>query len=163
MSADIYNDMELYSLVQTTNPHWEDRNRIISEMMEPNKTVIDLGCGAKNLLKFYTPSRYLGVDGLPSADLVVDLDSNFELPGHWDYAVNSGILEFVIRPDLYLEKIKTISQDYFFSWWRGPGWGRMPFDALETLISKNYKIVEIREMGLVNRIYKCQSLIRSMC
>lgn len=147
--------MELYSLIQTTNPHWEDRNKIIANMMEPNKKVIDLGCGAKNLLKFYKPSEYLGVDGIPSADLSMDLDSNFILPVGWDYAVNSGILEFVIRPDLYLEKIKTISREYFFSWWRGPGWGRMSFDALETLISKNYEIVEIREMGLVNRIYRC--------
>lgn len=147
--------MELYALAQTVSPHWEDRNKIISSMMDPNKSVIDLGCGAKNLLKFYTPSRYLGVDGIPSADLTLDLDSNFVLPVGWDYAVNSGILEFVIRPDLYLEKIKSISNEYFFSWWRGPGWGRMSFNSVEKLISKNYEIVEIREMGLVNRIYRC--------
>lgn len=150
--------MELYGLAQTTDPHWEDRNKIISDMMIPGKRVIDLGCGAKNLLKFYKPGQYLGVDGIPSADLIVDLDSDFVLPTGWDYAVNSGILEFVIRPDLYLEKIKTISDDFFFSWWRGPGWGRMSFMAIEKLISDNYKIVEIREMGLVNRIYKCRRL-----
>ena len=150
--------MELYTLAATTNPHWEDRNKMISDMMISNKKVIDLGCGAKNLLKFYTPSQYLGVDGIPSADLSIDLDSNFVLPGGWDYAVNSGILEFVIRPDLYLEKIKTISREYFFSWWRGPGWGRMPFSTLENLISKNYRIIEVKEMGPVNRIYKCQGL-----
>jgi hypothetical protein len=149
--------MELYSFYYMKNPHWEYRNRMISEMMEPNKTVIDLGCGAKNLLNFYTPSSYLGVDGIPSADLVIDLDSDFILPNGWDYAVNSGILEFVIRPDLYLEKIKTISKEYFFSWWRGEGWGRMPFQELENLISINYNIVESKEMGLVNKLYKCQS------
>ena len=149
--------MELYSIDYMKSPHWEYRNKMISDMMEPNKTVIDLGCGAKNLLKFYTPAAYLGVDGVPSADLVVDLNSDFKLPDGWDYAVNSGILEFVNRPDLYLDKIKTISKEYFFSWWKGVGWGRMPFDEIEQLISENYTIIEIKKMGLVNRLYKCQS------
>jgi len=151
--------MELYSISQTTNPHWEDRNKLIASMMIPNKSVIDLGCGTKNLLKFYTPCEYLGVDGIPSADLVLDLDSNFVLPGNWDYVVNSGILEFVVRPDLYLEKIKTVGNEYFFSWWRGPGRGQMSFDDLEKLISNNYKIIETHKMGLVNRIYRCEDII----
>jgi hypothetical protein len=150
--------MELYSYDYLTNPHWEYRNKIIAEMMTTNKRVLDLGCGAKNLLKFYTPSVYLGVDGIPSADLVVDLNSDFTIPGNWDYAVNSGILEFVVRPDLYLEKIKNLSSEYIFSWWRGTGWGRMSFEDIEDLISKNYKIVEIKEMGLVNKIYRCNNI-----
>lgn len=147
--------MELYPLPYLKNPHWSDRNKIIASMMEPNKSVIDLGCGAKIFLDHYSPSKYLGVDGIPSADLVVDLDSNFNLPSGWDYAVNSGILEFVLRPDLYLEKIKHISNEYIFSWWRGNGWGRMGFNELEILISKNYKIIDVRTMGLENKIYKC--------
>lgn len=147
--------MELYSLAHLSNPHWQYRNKMIAEMLKPNSSVLDLGCGAKNLLKFYKPSKYLGVDGVVTADLVIDLNSNFQLPGGWDYAVNSGILEFVIRPDLYLEKIKGLSNEYFFSWWRGSGWGRLPFDEIENLISKNYSIVEIKEMGLVNRLYRC--------
>ena len=98
--------MQLYSLKHLSNPHWEDRNKIIADMMLPNKKVIDLGCGAKNLLKFYNAKKYLGVDGIPSADLVVDLDGNFELPDGWDYAVNSGILEFVLR--MSLPKLKYI-------------------------------------------------------
>jgi hypothetical protein len=150
--------MELYSLAHLTDPPWENRNRIISEMMIPYKNVVDLGCGSKNLLKFYTPKLYLGVDGIPSADMVVDLNGDFKIPNNWDYAVNSGILEFVTRPDLYLEKIKDISKEYIFSWWRGAGWGRMSFTDIELLISKNYKILEIKEMGLVNKIYKCQRL-----
>lgn len=149
--------MELYSYNHMISPHWEHRNKLISEMMLPNKSVIDLGCGAKNLLKFYTPSSYLGVDGIPSADLRINLNSDFMLPTGWDYAVNSGILEFVIRPDLYLEKIKKVSKEYFFSWWRGIGWGRMHFTAIEELISNNYIILDVKEIGLVNRLYKCQS------
>ncbi len=128
---------------------------MIAEMMRPNSTVLDLGCGAKNLLKFYKPSKYLGVDGVATADLVLDLNTDFQLPSGWDYAVNSGILEFVVRPDLYLEKIKGLSNEYFFSWWRGAGWGRLPFDDIEQLISKNYIILETKEMGLVNKLYRC--------
>ena len=150
--------MELYPLPYLKNPHWSDRNKIIASMMEPNKSVIDLGCGAKILLNYYNPSKYLGVDGISSADLVVDLDSDFILPKGWDYVVNSGILEFVIRPDLYLEKIKTIGREYIFSWWRGEGWGRMSFRDMEELISKNYRIADVKEMGLINKIYRCYSI-----
>jgi hypothetical protein len=147
--------MELYGIEHLSNPHWQYRNKMIAEMMRPNSTVLDLGCGAKNLLKFYKPSKYLGVDGVATADLVLDLNTDFQLPSGWDYAVNSGILEFVVRPDLYLEKIKGLSNEYFFSWWRGAGWGRLPFDDIEQLISKNYIILETKEMGLVNKLYRC--------
>lgn len=150
--------MELYNYAQLLNPHWEHRNRIIASMIESNKTVIDLGCGAKNLLKFCEPARYLGVDGIPSADVVIDLNSNFTLPTGWDYVINSGILEFVIRPDLYLEKIKTLGDVYIFSWWRGSGWGRMQFCEIEALIASNYQIIETQKLGLVNRVYKCVRL-----
>ena len=150
--------MELYSLAFLSDPPWQHRNKIIAEMMRPNSSVLDLGCGAKNLLKFYKPSKYLGVDGIDYADLVVDLNSDFQLPSGWDYAVNSGILEFVVRPDLYLEKIKGVSREYFFSWWRGSGWGRLSFSEIERLISKNYQIVETKQMGKVNRLYKCVNI-----
>lgn len=147
--------MELYSIAHLINPHWQYRNKIIAEMMRPNSSVLDLGCGAKNLLKFYNPSKYLGVDGVETADLILDLNSDFYLPGGWDYAVNSGILEFVLRPDQYLKKIKGLSEEYFFSWWRGSGWGRLSFIEIESLIEKNYQIIETKKMGLVNKLYRC--------
>ena len=32
-----------------------------------------------------------------------------------------------------------------------------PFDEIEKLISINYTITDVREMGLVNRLYKCKN------
>ena len=150
--------MELYNYNAMINPHWEYRNYVISSMMDTNRSVIDMGCGSKNLLKYYNPSKYLGIDGIPYADVVVDLNSNFDLPGNWDYVVNSGILEFVERPDLYLEKIKKLGNQYFFSWWRGSGWGRMKFEEIEKLISINYRITNVINFGSTNRLYKCDTL-----
>ena len=141
--------MELYSYAHLLNPHWEDRNKIIAEMMVPNRRVIDMGCGAKNLLKFYKPSEYLGVDGIPSADMIVDLNSNFTISGDWDYAVNSGILEFVVRPDLYLEKIKNLSSEYIFSWWRGAGWGRMSFVDPKYIENRDFLILYCEENQII--------------
>jgi hypothetical protein len=123
--------------------------------MEPNKSVIDMGCGAKNILKFYKPSQYLGVDGIKQADLVLDLNSDFQIEGQFDYVVNSGILEFVQRPDLYLEKIKGLGKVYFISWWKGYGWGRMHFNEVEKMISKNYSITEEIKFGTTNKLYVC--------
>jgi cyclopropane fatty-acyl-phospholipid synthase-like methyltransferase len=134
--------MEMFAIQHLKNPHWTRRNKLIGEtMMDPGKSVLDLGCGAKDLLKYYKPSDYLGVDIAETADLIVDFDKEFELPAGWDYVVNSGILEYVDDPDRYLKKISTLGKEYIFSWWQGIGHGRMSKERIkEEFIQKYYDI-----------------------
>lgn len=134
--------MEMFALHHLMKPHWTRRNQLIGEtLLDPNKTVLDLGCGAKDLLKYYTPTEYLGVDIVEVADLVVDLESDFVVPGNWDYVVNSGILEYLDNPDKYLQKISVFGNEYIFTWWQGVGHGRMSIDRVkEELIQKYYDI-----------------------
>ena len=39
-------------------------NKVIAENLLPNKSVLDLGGGAANLLKYYSPTDYMCVDGM---------------------------------------------------------------------------------------------------
>lgn len=139
-------------------PPWRLRNKKIAEnFLEPNKSVLDLGCGAKNLLQYYSPSKYLGVDGMPCADLIIDLDSNFQdkIKSGWDYCVNSGILEYVKFPEIYLLKQKSLAKEFIFTWWQGEFWGRMNNDSIEKLIKKNYIVVQKEPWGS-QMIFKCK-------
>ena len=132
----------MFAIQHLKAPHWTRRNKLIGEeILLPNKSVLDLGCGAKDLLKYYHPSTYLGVDIAETADLIVNFDEEFELPGGWDYIVNSGILEYVDNLDRYLEKISKLGNEYIFTWWQGIGYGRMSIDRVkEEFIKKYYKI-----------------------
>ena len=130
-------------------PPWRFRNKLISKMMEPNKSLLDIGCGAKNLLQYYTPTDYLGLDGMPGADIVCNLDEDFQklvTPG-WDYAVSSGVLEYVSNPALYLKRQLGLANLYIFTWHPSAIWGRMSFDKIEELIENFYTIIEIQKWG----------------
>jgi 2-polyprenyl-3-methyl-5-hydroxy-6-metoxy-1,4-benzoquinol methylase len=148
--------MELFNPRHLIAPHWNGRNKlIVDQFLEPNKSILDLGCGAKPILKMYAPSNYLGVDGLPTADRVIDLNSDFTLPAGWDYVLCSGIFEHINLPNKLLKKVRGLGNEYIFTWWTGIGYGRMPHSAMEDLIRQDYKIIKESNWGAVQKIYKC--------
>lgn len=148
--------MEMFAMSHLQNPHWTRRNKLIGEsILSPNKTVLDLGCGAKDLLKYYTPSQYLGVDIVESADVTVDLSGEFELPSGWDYVVNSGILEYVNDLDKYLKQISTLGNEYIFSWWQGVGHGRMSIDRVKTEFIQKYYNIEYETYWGPQLVVRC--------
>jgi hypothetical protein len=149
--------MEYFSDYILNNPYWRKRNeKIANELLIPNRSVLDLGCGAKNLLNYYSPSRYLGVDGGSNeADILVDLDTDFNLPSGWDYVVNSGILEYLFNIDSYLAKIQHLGNEYIFTWWQGEGFGRAPAERIKNDYIKKYYIID-KELNWGNqKIWKC--------
>jgi len=133
--------MELFNLKLLSAPSWTGRNKLIAEQwLEPNKTLLDLGCGNKDILKYYTPTKYLGVDGVSTADVVLDLDGELDLPKGWDYVLNSGILEYIDNLDSYFIKIKPLGSKFIFTWWQGEGWGRLPPSRIKSMIEEHYNI-----------------------
>jgi hypothetical protein len=151
--------MELFNPRHLIFPHWNGRNQlIVTEFLEKDKSILDIGCGAKPILKLYNPSNYLGVDGLHIADTVVDLNQDFVLPGGWDYVLCSGIFEHVDFPDQLLKKVKGLGSKYIFTWWTGIGYGRMSHDSMENLINRDYAIVKELPWGPVQKIYLCTAI-----
>lgn len=149
--------MEYFSDYILNNPYWRKRNeKIANELMIPNRSVLDLGCGAKNLLNYYTPSSYLGVDGgAKEADMILDLDTDFVLPTGWNYVVNSGILEYLFDIDRYLKKIKSLGNEYIFTWWSGECWGRPPPEKIKNELIEKYYIINVELDWGNQKIWKC--------
>lgn len=102
----------------TLNPSWTNRNKVIGSNINNNSSVLDLGCGHKDLLNYITPKTYLGLDFNDIADIVVNFNEDFDLPeGDWDYIVCSGLLEYLVNVPRFIEKIKGRSKTYILSYW----------------------------------------------
>ena len=86
------------------NP-WSNRWAFVKEYIPNNTSIVDFGCGNKESLDYITPTRYLGVDRLPNADLVADLDHPFFLNDKFDVALLLGVLEYVNDPEYTLTNI----------------------------------------------------------
>lgn len=135
---------------------WSNRNSEIASLLKDSKTVLDLGCGYKNLLEHYTPSKYLGVDWFDYADITLNLNEDFHLqiPNGWDYVISSGVMEYLDSIDDYLKKVNGLGETYIFTWWAKPD--RYMYDEVKSYIKKYYKIVS--ENDSAQRIYLCKSL-----
>ena len=119
---------------------------------------MDLGGGAANLLKYYSPTDYMCVDGMdmPEVDKKLDLNTDYqnELPNNWDYAVNSGILEYVYNIELYLDRQKSLAKEYIFTWFPDKLQGKQGHEWIVPIIEKNYSITQTIPWG-IQKIYKC--------
>jgi len=135
---------------------WQNRNKTIAELLDPNKSVLDLGCGYKNFLKFYNPSKYLGVDNFAEADIVLDLNLPFKLPTNWDYIINSGVLEYLDDVTNYINRISNLGSQFIFSWWQKPNTTRMSYENIEATLLEYYKIE--KKINIGQCIYLCRPL-----
>ena len=93
------------------NP-WSDRWAFVKDYLDNGTSIIDFGCGNKEVLDYITPSNYLGVDHLPTADLIADLNYPLRLSGHYDVALLLGVLEYVTDPDLTLSYISHYADKF---------------------------------------------------
>lgn len=86
------------------NP-WSERWKFVKDYIPNDVSIVDFGCGNKELLDYITPAHYLGIDLLNSADLVANLDEPFYLDKKFDVAVLLGVLEYVNDPEYTLNNI----------------------------------------------------------
>lgn len=93
------------------NP-WSDRWVFVKDYIPNDVSIVDFGCGNKESLDYIKPTRYLGVDCLPTADLVADLNKPFTLDDKFDVALLLGVLEYVDAPEYTLNNI-TRNADHF--------------------------------------------------
>ncbi len=93
------------------NP-WSDRWAFVKDYIPTDVSIVDFGCGNKESLDYIKPLRYLGVDQLPSADLVADLDKPFALDSTFDVALLLGVLEYVKDPEYTLNNIAPYANHF---------------------------------------------------
>lgn len=104
---------------KVVSPAWTDRNFKIASQISPNKSVLDLGCGSKDLLKYIRPSKYVGIDyNNKFSDIQVNFNQDFLLPSrNWDYVICSGLLEYIVNVDKFFSSISRSGKTYIITYW----------------------------------------------
>lgn len=85
---------------ESYSPNWDERTRILADMITPYESVLEFGCGLQALRRYLpTWTRYTGVDLSDKfgASMICDLNSEKlpDFPPH-DVAVFGGVLEYVL-------------------------------------------------------------------
>lgn len=93
-------DYERWSQIENLRPEWDARTRQIASLVSPGSRVIEFGAGRQSL-KDFLPSncQYQGSDLVARDEhtIVCDLNQAFPtLDCKYDYAVFSGVLEYVL-------------------------------------------------------------------
>jgi hypothetical protein len=82
---------------------WDERNKFIASLIPPGSRVLDLGSGPQTLRTYLrSPAEYQPCDLVPAPGGVIIHDFNGEarlqLEKYYDYAVFSGVLEYLNQP-----------------------------------------------------------------
>ena len=91
---------------------WSQRNTFVKDYIPENVSIVDFGCGNKEILDFCSPLEYLGVDLVDDADLKLDLNMPIELDKIFDVGLLLGVLEYVDNPDFTLSNIKKFAKKF---------------------------------------------------
>lgn len=102
-------------------PSWDARNQIIAAMIPPNSSVVDLGCGARTLQRHLnTGCVYMPFDVVPGDSSVTYCDFNRgvfpRLASPADFAICSGVLEYMWNPRDFLQKIAPLGRKICLSY-----------------------------------------------
>lgn len=96
-----------------TPPVWSERNLWIREFIPANNSVIDWGCGDKDILRYISPPDYLGIDKFDLADIRADF--NLQIPNieeKYDIGLVLGVLEYLDNPNSFLRSIKPTADRF---------------------------------------------------
>ena len=94
-------------------PAWTERNTWIKQFIPQLASIIDWGCGNKDILRYITPRKYLGIDQTEFAD--INADFNLGIPkinDHYEVGLVLGVLEYLDDPKEFLELIKPTADTF---------------------------------------------------
>jgi len=96
------------------NESYDERIKIMAEIIQPNSTVLDIGCG-KEALRKYIPNtvKYYGCDLVKRSDdtIVCDFNRGIYPPiKRYDYVFCSGVLEYINDLEHFLNTIKNYGE-----------------------------------------------------
>jgi polysaccharide pyruvyl transferase WcaK-like protein/glycosyltransferase involved in cell wall biosynthesis len=114
-------DISRWRRVVREDPLWDERNRIIAGLIPENSSVLDLGSGAQTLRKHLKPGcEYQPCDIIQNSSNVLFCDFNAGIyPAvtmSYDYAVCSGVLEYIRRPQEFLAVTSGFGIEMFVSY-----------------------------------------------
>lgn len=132
------------------NP-WSDRWEFVKDYIPNNVSIVDFGCGNREVLDYVKPSKYLGIDRCDTADIVADLDQPVELQEQFDLGLLLGVLEYLDDPAATLNNIAGCAKSFVvvtLAVKKKPEW-RQAFDdvSIDQLLRKFFSTVEHHRHG----------------
>ena len=106
-------------IISYTYKHlWRKRNKDITKLLTPFRgSVLDIGCGDKDILNFFTLKKdifiteYLGIDRVDTADIVIDLNKEVvPLTKVYDLGLFIGVLEYLDDPIAVLKSYQPFAK-----------------------------------------------------
>ena len=113
--------MEAKKIISYTRKNmWRVRNKEIVKLVKGfNGSVLDLGCGDKDILNFFIPSegitvtKYIGLDRVNKADIVTDFNNEVvPLGTKYDLGLAIGLLEYLENPMEVLKAYKPFAKQW---------------------------------------------------
>ena len=97
---------------------WRVRNKEITKLIKGfNGSVLDLGCGDKDILNYFVPrkgvhvTKYVGLDRVDTADIVTDFNKEIvPLKDEYDLGLAIGLLEYLENPMEVLKAYKPFAK-----------------------------------------------------
>ena len=143
---------------------YANRNIILKKYNLDGCSIIDYGCGDKDILNFIKPFRYVGVDKNPNADIVIDFDKEkVKIQDQFDVAIMLGLLEWLERPFDFLNQIKTTADRFiilsFIRENKKKNWKQhFTENGLEKSLGKIFQHVDLETHGKWT-IFDCKGLL----
>lgn len=104
-------------------PSWGSRNDVIIKYIQPNTSVLDVGCGNRDIEKLLDEScDYQGMDCVGDETQTIILDFNavnaakLKLARKYNYAICSGVLEYIMKPNDFIQFVKLNSDKIILSY-----------------------------------------------
>ena len=114
-------DIDRWNRVKSEKPSWDSRNRLIADHVAPNSSVLDVGAGAMTLKNYLPPGcTYQPVDVvLGCADTLLANFNTQSIPVitvRYDYVICSGVLEYIVDVDNFLNIVKEWGKTIILSY-----------------------------------------------
>ena len=94
-------------------PVWSERNFWIREFIPNNSSIIDWGCGDKDILRYISPMQYIGIDQNPLADIQADFNKSIPAINEiYDIGLILGVLEYLDDPKIFLQTVKPTAKQF---------------------------------------------------
>ena len=101
---------------------WDDRLRMIADMIPIGTKVLDLGAGAQTLRRMLPPHcTYTAADRVARkpGTLAFDMDAGVYPTGRWDVVVMAGVLEYGPHPVATLKAVARLAPRLLLSYEHG--------------------------------------------
>ena len=132
------------------NP-WSSRWEFVKNYIPDDISIVDFGCGNREVLDYIKPAKYVGIDRCADADIVADLDQPLHLNEQFDLGLLLGVLEYLEDPRRTLNNIVGYAESFIvvtLAAKKKPEWRQaFDIDSIDQLLCKFFSTVEHHKHG----------------